>query len=521
MSNIFISYKREDKPRAKKIARALQNLGYSVWWDRKIPPGKSFDRVIQEALDQASCVVVLWSEASIRSDWVKEEAEKGKQRGILVPALIDDVSIPLGFGRLQTASLVDWDGDPKQREFARLTQSIARLAQGIDATSLLVTDSLLEGLEETEDGPPPEVFRQEVVEHRKRAARPVQGGEASGRRPVLFATAVVVLALSTGVAGFLVAQNGSLESALGDAAAVEATGPAGPTVDSVVAALDAVPEAVNPVPEPLRPPPAVLDAPATAEPAARETPADMETLAEAEASADVAPADVAPAVDPALEAYRKLSDLQERAQDAGADAAELLGEYEELWTSHRQAFDAEAAGRIFRAIESLRESIESVESVEALDTRDDLTVLERLAHWRELAAENPESRAGVQAAKRVAELEAIVDGAATITADDRFVTCASIDRTDGARPVGIRDRFGPGTVYVYARVNSPRSQERLKLEWRDAEGNVSRTQDVTVGRNTGAGYRIFYGKQHAAGSYEVRLLNADGLLIGRRAFEVR
>ena len=62
MSDIFISYKREDRPRAKQIAEKLQENGFSVWWDRKIPAGKSFDQVIQKALDEASCIVVLWSE---------------------------------------------------------------------------------------------------------------------------------------------------------------------------------------------------------------------------------------------------------------------------------------------------------------------------------------------------------------------------------------------------------------------------------------------------------------------------
>lgn len=45
-----------------------------MWWDRTIPPGSTFDRVIEQALDSARCVVVLWSATSAASDWVKTEA---------------------------------------------------------------------------------------------------------------------------------------------------------------------------------------------------------------------------------------------------------------------------------------------------------------------------------------------------------------------------------------------------------------------------------------------------------------
>jgi hypothetical protein len=61
MSDIFLSYKSEDRARAKIIAEALEQHGYSVWWDRVIPIGKNYDDVITEALDAAKCVIVLHS----------------------------------------------------------------------------------------------------------------------------------------------------------------------------------------------------------------------------------------------------------------------------------------------------------------------------------------------------------------------------------------------------------------------------------------------------------------------------
>lgn len=111
MSDIFISYGREDKAIAKCLAEALEQQGLSVWWDRHIPAGKPFDQVIEEELDAANCVVVLWSNNSVKSEWVKTEATEGRQRGILIPVLIEDVIIPLAFRRIQTACLIDWDGN--------------------------------------------------------------------------------------------------------------------------------------------------------------------------------------------------------------------------------------------------------------------------------------------------------------------------------------------------------------------------------------------------------------------------
>ena len=63
MSDIFISYARPDRDRARQMAEALEQRGWSVWWDHEIPPGRNFDDVIEEALGAASCVVVLWSNA--------------------------------------------------------------------------------------------------------------------------------------------------------------------------------------------------------------------------------------------------------------------------------------------------------------------------------------------------------------------------------------------------------------------------------------------------------------------------
>lgn len=124
MSDIFFSYGREDRSRAELLARALQSEGWSVWWDKTIPAGQTFDEVIERNLDAARCVVVLWSKQSVASEWVRTEAQEGEDRRILVPVLIDKVKIPLAFRRMQAADLVGWQGDKTAPEYSQLVTDI-------------------------------------------------------------------------------------------------------------------------------------------------------------------------------------------------------------------------------------------------------------------------------------------------------------------------------------------------------------------------------------------------------------
>ena len=132
MSDIFISYASEDRSRVRRLADALSGHGWSVWWDRQIQAGKTFDHVIAEALESARCVVVVWSRDSVASSWVREEADEGRKRGVLIPVLIDEISPPLGFGRIQAARMIEWDGAPESEAFQKLVADVTAL---IDAPS--------------------------------------------------------------------------------------------------------------------------------------------------------------------------------------------------------------------------------------------------------------------------------------------------------------------------------------------------------------------------------------------------
>lgn len=127
MSDIFLSYTEKDREAVRRLADALQSVGWSVWWDRRIPAGLTWRSVLEHELQDMRCMVVLWSANSVQSEWVCEEAAEGRRLGRLVPVSIDRVRPPAGFREVQAADLVGWDGSPDFIGLQRLVEDIERL----------------------------------------------------------------------------------------------------------------------------------------------------------------------------------------------------------------------------------------------------------------------------------------------------------------------------------------------------------------------------------------------------------
>lgn len=130
MADIFISYASEDREIAKMLASILAVEGWSIWWDREIIPGQTFDHVIETELEKAKCVVVLWSRNSVSSEWVKSEAAVALDGGVLVPANLDGTKLPLEFRRKQTAMMTDWSGESSHEGFQALYKGIVNTIGG-------------------------------------------------------------------------------------------------------------------------------------------------------------------------------------------------------------------------------------------------------------------------------------------------------------------------------------------------------------------------------------------------------
>jgi serine/threonine-protein kinase len=130
MSDVFISYKAEDRQKAQPLVQALQADGYSVWWDEHIGTGDEWRRTIEHQLDSARCVVVIWTKRSAGPDghFVRDEASRAQRRHVYVPILFDAIDPPLGFGESQAASLRGWKGDRSDPRYQAVLAAVQRIA---------------------------------------------------------------------------------------------------------------------------------------------------------------------------------------------------------------------------------------------------------------------------------------------------------------------------------------------------------------------------------------------------------
>jgi len=76
MSHVFISYARSDEPLASLIADGLREGGFQVWRDDELPAHRPYAEVIEERVNGAKAVVVLWSAEAAKSHWVRAEADR-------------------------------------------------------------------------------------------------------------------------------------------------------------------------------------------------------------------------------------------------------------------------------------------------------------------------------------------------------------------------------------------------------------------------------------------------------------
>jgi len=128
MARLFISYAREDRGFVDTLATALAGARHDVWYDRDLQPG-SFRAQIDTRLAESDAVIVVWSARSALSRYVHDEAERGVQRGVLLPVRIDRTALPLGFGGIETLDLSHWSGRPDTPAFESVLRQIDHISK--------------------------------------------------------------------------------------------------------------------------------------------------------------------------------------------------------------------------------------------------------------------------------------------------------------------------------------------------------------------------------------------------------
>ncbi|MDH4105054.1 MAG: TIR domain-containing protein, partial [Gammaproteobacteria bacterium] len=120
----FLSYSHADQTRVRQLADALESAGVTVWWDTLIEGGAEFAKSVEVALARCDAVIVAWSQVSISSNWVLDEASQGRDQRKLVPVSLDGTMPPLGFRQFLTVDLSDWQGEVSSPRIAAIVRGI-------------------------------------------------------------------------------------------------------------------------------------------------------------------------------------------------------------------------------------------------------------------------------------------------------------------------------------------------------------------------------------------------------------
>src|SRR5215204_3957409 len=127
MKAIFLSYSRRDSSTVQTLTAALAEKGLSVWIDRSsIEEGDAYDTQIEDAIAQTRVVIVVWSQHSVKSHWVRAEAAYALGKHKLLPIVIDKSEPPLQFHHIQAIDFHGWEGVSHGEAFTRLLMVLAK-----------------------------------------------------------------------------------------------------------------------------------------------------------------------------------------------------------------------------------------------------------------------------------------------------------------------------------------------------------------------------------------------------------
>ena len=142
LTDIFLSYGRNDEATARRFAECFEREGFTVWWDATLRSGDAFDQAIERALKDAKAVVVLWSKSSVESRWVRAEATLADRNRTLVPVVIEACERPIMFELTHTQDLSRWSGDASDRTWQAVLADVRRFVGAGGAETVPPTPSL-------------------------------------------------------------------------------------------------------------------------------------------------------------------------------------------------------------------------------------------------------------------------------------------------------------------------------------------------------------------------------------------
>jgi hypothetical protein len=212
------------------------------------------------------------------------------------------------------------------------------------------------------------------------------------------------------------------------------------------------------------------------------------------------------------------AELLHKFDDNAAENADLLSLFHDFESKYQDRLSVDERKTFARAVDRLARSFELYQKALTQDNNDRLTIVEKLGLWQETKFDRLSENDAAYVREQREKYQASINAYASISGPGDFQTSNNVSEH---MPVGISDRFSGPTVWIWARVNAPRKEEKLSLQWIAEDGAVLKTVSAKVLKNTGKGYRIYYYKNfYQPGAYEARLYNSRNDLIGIRSFQI-
>lgn len=127
MAQVFISYQKRDRALVERVRDGLIAAGLTVWWDDDVTPRENWDRILEREIQDADYVLVLWTENSIDSNWVRTEVAWTLEHkpGKLVQARFRDARIPMLAYLTQYVDLA-WDAPERSGGWSKLLEWLGK-----------------------------------------------------------------------------------------------------------------------------------------------------------------------------------------------------------------------------------------------------------------------------------------------------------------------------------------------------------------------------------------------------------
>lgn len=131
MTQVLVTHAPEDEARAAMVADKLGKLGFKVRQDAGVNRALSpFERrKLAADIDNAACVLVLWSREAADAPALHAAAARAKASGKLAYARLDVAALPARVGGVGAPNLVNWQGRDQDRGWRQLVAAVGAKAK--------------------------------------------------------------------------------------------------------------------------------------------------------------------------------------------------------------------------------------------------------------------------------------------------------------------------------------------------------------------------------------------------------